>query len=128
MTQKFSPNKQIELNFEAGLHQQWPEFMDCVRASVHGCGRQFKQVAADLDLSSSALSRKLADNPDDNVHYQLRHFVALLKATGDMRPLYWLVEEFLEPVGSRQEQIDRQLAELLPRIAALVEARQSGAA
>lgn len=86
--------QQVELNFEGGLTDQYPEFKDCVKASVYGCGRPFKAIAADLDMSSSALSRKLANNPDDPVHFPLHRLPELLQATSDMRPLYWLVEKY----------------------------------
>lgn len=119
---------QIEIDFEAGLHQQFPHFMDCVRASVHGCGHPFKAVAAELDMSSSALSRKLAENPNDDVHFQLRHFVKLLKATGDFRPLYWLIEEFLEDKETKQKRAHAELAAMLPKIAQLLESVEGSAA
>lgn len=125
---RIKSNRQIELDFEAGLHQQFPDFMDCVRASVYGCGRQFKSIAADLDMSPSSLSRKLNENPDDNVHFQLRHTPQLLRATGDLRLLYWLVEEFCEPPESRRDRVDAALAELLPKLSSLIQQRDNIAA
>lgn len=115
---------QVELRFEAGLTEQFPEFMDCVRAAVHGCGRPFKHVAADLDMRVSELSRKLAENPQDPVHFPLRRLPDLIRATNDLRPLYWLIERFLEAptegnarvVASMQQQLaamQHQLAQLV---------------
>ncbi len=113
---------QIELNFEPGLTEQFPDFMDCVRASVHGCGRAFKAVAADLDMSPSELSRKLAPNPDDPVHFQLRNLPALVKATKDCRPIYWLIEAFLEDDEEKRRRVIAEVADVLPKLKALVEA------
>lgn len=113
---------QVELDFEGGLLQQFPEFMDCVRASVHGCGRQFKAIAADLDMSPSELSRKLADNPNDQVHFPLQELPRLIEATRDMKPLYWLVEAFLEDSEAKRRRMNAELATMLPKIKALLEA------
>jgi hypothetical protein len=84
--------RQVEINFEAGLTEQFPAFRDVVKAAVYGCGRPFKAVAADLDMTSSELSRKLGDNPNDPVHFPLHLLPELIRATGDKRPVYWLVE------------------------------------
>lgn len=119
--QEMGKTQQIEIDFEAGLHQQFPDFMDCVRASVHGCGRPFKAIAADLDMSSSELSRKLSENPNDPVHFQLRGLVRLMQSTGDLRPLHWLIEEFLEDQAAKKERARDELAALMPKIASLLE-------
>lgn len=74
-----------------------------------------KSIAADLDMSVSEMSRKLADNPNDPVHFQLHRLADLIRATGDKRPVYWLIESFLE-----DSEIKRQRA--LDEIHALVSA------
>ena len=114
--------RQVEINFEAGLTQQFPRFADVVKASVYSCGRAIKSVAADLDMTSSELSRKLADNPNDNVHFPLELLPALITATGDKRPVYWLVETFLEDATTKRERAIAQLSDVLPQIMALVKA------
>lgn len=114
--------RQVEINFEAGLTEQFPEFRDVVRASVYSCGRAFKSVAADLDMTSSELSRKLSDNPNDPVHFPLRMLPDLLRATGDKRPIYWLVEAFLEDDDSKQRRITTELADMLPKLQSLLKA------
>jgi hypothetical protein len=114
--------RQLSLTLESSLVQQFPEFRDVVHAAVYNCGRQFKSIAADLDMSPSELSRKLADNPKDPVHFPFQKLPALIAATGDKRPVLWLVEKFLDdPAAKRQSAVDR-LDVLLPEIAALVKA------
>lgn len=94
---KQSVNKfQLGLDLDPGLIDQFPEFRDVVRASVYDCGRAFKAVAADMDMSVSELSRKLADNPSDPVNFPLHRLPELVAATGDKRPVYWLNAKFLE--------------------------------
>lgn len=120
--------RQVEINFEAGLTEQFPNFRDVVKAAVYGCGRQFKVVAADLDMTSSELSRKLGDNPNDPVHFPLHLLPELIRATGDKRPVYWLVETFLEDEDARRARAVAQLGDMLPHLMALLKsAGQPGA-
>lgn len=119
-------SKQFEIDLEGGLLDQFPDFMDCVRASAYSCGRPFKRIAADVDETVSSLSRKLADNPDDRVDYPLKKFVALLLATDDLRPLYWLIEKHCIDSNARRNDSLRRLDALLPEIARLVSDVKAG--
>lgn len=119
--------RQMQIDFEAGLTEQFPAFEDVVRASVYSCGRAFKAVAADLDMSPSALSRKLADNPNDQVHFPLELLPELLKATGDLRPVYWLVERFLEAPELRQARLLSEAREQIRQMGVLLEQLQTPA-
>lgn len=112
--------RQVEINFEAGLTVQFPQFRDVVKAAVYGCGRPFKAVAADLDMTSSELSRKLGDNPNDPVHFPLHMLPELIQATGDKRPVYWLVESFLEDEDVRRSRAVAQIGDMLPQLQALL--------
>lgn len=114
--------KQVELNFEGGLLDQYPEFADCLKASVYSCGRQFKAIASDLDLSSSSLSRKLAQNPEDNVSYPAQKLPELFEATQDFRPIFWLIERFIEDAETQKKHAAKELTMLLPKIKAALEA------
>ncbi len=107
---------QMEISFQPGIVDQFPEFLDCIRASVYGCGRQLKAIAADLDMSRSRLSRMLAHNPDDPLNFPLDRLPDLLAATNDMRPLYWLIEKFLDSPERRRNEALAELARLAPQI------------
>jgi hypothetical protein len=112
--------EQIELNFEAGLIEQFPEFQQCLKASVYSCGKPFKAVAADLDMSSSRLSRMLNEN-DENIHFPAYRVPELMKATGDIRPIYWLVETFCRDADERQKAAVRQFMAEMPKMMKLME-------
>lgn len=112
---------QLQIDFEGGLTEQFPEFRDVVRASVYSCGRAFKAVAADLDMSVSELSRKLANNPNDPVHFPLDRLPELLAATGDLRPVYWLAEKFLEDPDARRDRVLSEAQGMLKRMNALLD-------
>lgn len=120
--------RQLSLSIEPGLVQQFPEFRDVVRASVYSCGRAFKAIAADLDMSVSELSRKLGDNPNDNVHFPLHRLAELVAVTGDKRPILWLVESFLDDPAARKQYAMDRLSALLPEIAGLVKEAQGAQA
>jgi hypothetical protein len=112
--------RQLEITFEAGVRERFPEFADCLKASAYGCGRAFKVIAADLDMSASELSRKLAQNPNDPVNFPAQRLPELIRAT-NLDPIIWLVEEFLEGAADKRERAKAELAAMLPRIAALLE-------
>ena len=57
----------------------------------------------------------------------LRFLVPILAVTQDFRPIYWLIEKFLEDQGEKRKRALDDLAELLPQIqAALSLVNQSG--
>lgn len=104
---------QLEIDFTPGLTERFPEFADCLKASVYGCGKAFKVVAAELDMSASELSRKLANNPADNVNFPAKLLPDLVEATGDLTPIYWLIEKFLEDAEARQRRAMSELCQLV---------------
>lgn len=111
---------QVEISFQNGLTSQFPAFRDVVKAAVYGCGRALKVVAADLDMTSSELSRKLGDNPNDPVNFPLHLLPELITATGDKRPVYWLIETFLEDDKTRKARAMEEIGALLPQLQALL--------
>lgn len=117
--------RQLEISFEAGILQRFPEFQDAIKSSAYSCGRPFKSVAADLDMSPSELSRKLADNPNDPVHLPAKRLPDLMAATGDLTPIYWLIETFLESPEAKAKRVRSELGAMLPKLIALLE--QEGA-
>ena len=127
MKQSVSP-VQLNLLIDPGVTDQFPEFHDVVHASVYSCSnrRQFKAIAADLDMSPSELSRKLADNPNDPVHFPLKRLPELIRATGDLRPIYWLMASFLENDESRQRRLVETIGQQLPQLLALVKQLKKG--
>lgn len=113
---------QLEIDFEPGLLEQFPEFLDVVRASVYGCGKQHQLIAGALDMSPSLLSRKLAKNPNDDTKFPVDLLPDLCAATGDHRPIYWLIERFMENTEQKRERAIAQLPELVDRLMAVCKA------
>ena len=118
--------KQMELCFEPGLLEQFPTFRDLLRGAVYGCGRPFKHVAAELDMTASRLSRMLAENPDDPIHFPAEKLPELIEYTGDRRPVYWMVERFLEDADTKRKNAVDQMVTLLPQIESLLRTAATG--
>jgi hypothetical protein len=116
---------QLEIDFEPGLVERFPEFIDCVKASVYGSRKQFKAIAADLDMSSSDLSRRFADNPNDPIHFPAKLLGKLIGSTGDLTPIYWLIEKFCEDSDAKQRRALEALVQLSRDLPALL--RNAGA-
>lgn len=113
--------RQVELNFEGGLVDQFPEFEDCLKASVYSCGKQFKAIAADLDASSSWLSRAL-NKEDKDLNFPAYRLDELLSITGDLRPIYWLVEKHCQDADTQRKQAINDLIRLMPKLHELLKA------
>lgn len=107
---------QLEMDFEPGLTQRYPELIDLVAAIVYANRLGLGDIAAALDMAPSQLSRMLNRNGDDKRHFPVNALPALIKVTGDLRPVYWLVERFIEPEGVRKQRAVDEMAALLPRI------------
>ena len=106
------------LDIDPGILDVYPDFRDVVKASVYSCGRAFKAIAADLDMSVSELSRKLSDNPNDPVHFPYHRLPDLLRATGDVRPVYWLIATFIESDDVKKKRAIDHLVKLMPQLQA----------
>ena len=108
----------MTIDLDQSLTQQFPEFMDAVRASVYDCGRPFKAIAADLDMSVSELSRRLAPNGD--IPFVLADLPKLIYATDDKRPVAWLVAKFFVDDDAKKKMAVDQLTKLMPQIHSLL--------
>lgn len=110
----------MSIDFEPGLAERHQSALDCVRECAYTHKHPLKTLAADMDMSQSELSRKLAHNPDDPRRFTLDDLEKFLTATGDMTPIYYLVEKFLEDYDLRQRRALAELVKLAPQLAALI--------
>jgi hypothetical protein len=115
---------QHTLNFEPGLAERWKSLKACMRERVFAHPKPLKTIAADMDLSESELSRKLADNPNDTRDTTLDDLEAYIKATGDTTPVFYLIEKYAVSEGAKRAYAAAELAKALPGILAL--AKQLG--
>jgi len=89
--------QQITINFDAGLTESYPTCREFIGARIHQLGieqrKQHKTIAADMDLSPSKLTRKIAQA--DTSRFTLDDFEKYIDVTGDKKPLLYLIEKYL---------------------------------
>lgn len=111
---------QMTLDFEPGLSERFDSLRECVRTSVYSSKDKLKTIAMNMDLSQSDLSRKLNDNPDDPRRFSVDDLERYLTSTGDLTPVYYLVEKYLQDEDAKQRRAFAELSKQLPEILALI--------
>lgn len=112
---------QISLDFRPGLVRQFPDWKDLIAHTVYSCSGGLNAVAIRCDRSPSLMSRMLNKNPDDQRHLPIEDLVPILEETKDYRPIFWLIERFLEDPGAKEKRAREELIALLPQLQRLVE-------
>lgn len=113
--------RQLTLELDPGLTQRFRNVRDAVAQGVYQRG--LKRVAADLDMAPGNLSVALAD--DGVRHLSVDALERYVQTTGDLTPVYYLVERYLGDQGAaRAEALDRvmRVAEQLEQLPAMLAA------
>lgn len=122
MSAVITPDRlQLTLELEPGLTQRFRCARDAVAQGVYRRG--LKVTAADLDMAPGNLSVALGD--DGVRHLSIDAFERYLQVTGDLTPLYYLVERYLGDQGAvRAEALERlmRVAEQLENMPAMLAA------
>jgi len=122
MSAVISPDRrQLTLELEPGLVQRFRNVRDAMAQGVYQRG--LKRIAAELDMAPGNLSVALAD--DGVRHLSVDAMERYVQTTGDLTPIYYLVERYLGDQGAaRQEALDRvmRVAEQLERLPDLLAA------
>ena len=121
---KSSRYVQMPLEFAPGLTGRHPTLLSCCHESAVRNERPMKAIAADMDMSSSDLGRKLAPAEGDPRRLSVDDLVRLIESTGDLSPIYWLIERFAIDDEAKQRRAQDALSKLLPDLIAL--AKQAG--
>lgn len=111
---------QMPLEFASGLTERHPTLLACCHESAVRCVRPMKAIAADMDMSSSDLGRRLSPSEGDPRRLSVDDLVRLIDATGDLSPIYWLIEKFAIDDEARQRRAQAELAKQLPGLIALL--------
>ena len=113
---------QLTLDFQPGLTELRTSCLDCVDAQIKSSGKPLKTVAADMDMSSSELSRKLSANEHDPRHFTLADFEKYLSSTGDTTPILYLAQKYCVSNVVKRDQALSALANMAPQLQALLKA------
>lgn len=111
---------QLKIDFDAGITAQFRTLRQCVAATVYGYRGGLGAVAAACDVSPSTLSRMLNENEDDPRHFPLDYLFDVLKCTGDLRPIHWLVATFIPDQETRRDVAVAGIEALLPQLVAML--------
>jgi hypothetical protein len=115
-----TPARQLSLVFEPGLAARYQSLRDVVAHGVYERG--LSAVAGKVDMAPSKLSEKLAGGNDRPRDLGIEEFERYLEKTRDLRPIYYLIERFLEDPGVQQAEAMAQLSELVKLLPALMSA------
>lgn len=119
-------NSQFMLPFQPGLTAQFPRFRDVLVNAVYTSRIGLNGVAAHCDQSPSDLSKRLSSDHGDPRPMREEDLLGIIESTKDVRPIYWLVEKFIQSPEAQKTQAIAQLAELMPMIQGLVETAMAG--
>ncbi|MBT2299236.1 hypothetical protein J7E70_02045 [Variovorax paradoxus] len=119
-------SRQMTLDFQPGLAERHASALDCVKTCVYSSAKPLKTLAADMDMSASDLSRKLANNPDDPRRFSLNDLEAYVHSTGDTTPILYLAQKYCVGDDEKQRAALTALASLAPQLQALLKAAGVG--
>jgi hypothetical protein len=112
--------QQMTLNFQPGLTAQYRSLREVSAAAVYGSRKGVAGVAADLDLSPTDLTKRLNLDSAEPRPLRAEDVEGIVSSTGDLRPIYWMVEKFCRDADAQQRQAVAQIAALLPALEELV--------
>ena len=104
--------KQLTLNYDAGLADLYSSCRECIQSRIYQVGRPQKAIAADMDYSPSTLSRKLTQSPHDSQKFTLDDFELYMSVTKDIQGIFYLVDKY---ICKDQDEYIRRLEEELAR-------------
>lgn len=115
-------DRQLALSFEPGLSERHLSLRDCVATGIYqrGLGR----CAIDLNKAPGNLSSELSDDPTRK--FSVDSLEAYIEKTGDVTPIHYLIDKFLQDKSNTQAQAMAQLAPMLAQMMPLM--RQAGIA
>lgn len=112
--------RQHSLMFEPGLTQRYRSLRDVVAHGVYERG--LAAVAGKCDMAPSKLSEKLAGGNDRPRDLGVEELERYLQVTGDARPIYYLIERFLEDPAVQQAEAMARLTDLVQQLGPLMSA------
>jgi len=114
--------RQFNLDFAPGITERFPRWEDTLVSAVYSSRQGLNGVAAKLDMSPSELSKRLSHHTDEPRPLRSQDITGIIEATGDMTPVYWLLEKFVGDPKARQQEALAQIPAVLAQLTALMEA------
>lgn len=111
---------QLTLSFEQGISERFQSLRECIATGVYQRG--LGSVAIDLNKAPGNLSVELSDDPTR--HFSADNLERYIEKTGDLTPIHYLIDKFLDDKANKQNAAMAQLAPILQQLAPLL--RQAG--
>lgn len=110
---------QLTLELQPSLLRRFSTLRQCVHHTALNYPKGMKELAADLDLSESELSRRLNPSEDDKRSCDVNLMVRIVEITGDLAPLHWFMAKFLHDAELHKQQAMNALVQMAPQMLAL---------
>lgn len=108
---------QLNIDFEPGLTEAFADFMQVLRAAVSGCGVKQESIASKLDYSPSEFSRRISEHGDLPFPAEkLERLLDILVGKGELRPVLYLVEKYLEANEAKALREQQELFSLVRQL------------
>lgn len=110
--------KQLKLDFEPSLLQQFRTLKQCVSATVYNFRGGLTAVAAACDKSPSTLTKELnpQEHEENRRNLDIDYLETIIRETGDIRPILWLVARFIPDDATRREAALSCIEQILPAL------------
>lgn len=118
---------QLTLQLEAGLVERFDSAMDVLRKIAYGHRNPLKTIAADMDMSTSTLSRKLSQDPEDPRRFGVDDMEAFIRATGDVTVVEYLAAKYLQSDEQRAASAVQHIESMLPELLAALKIMKGAA-
>ena len=109
--------KQIPLDFDRRVVEAYATVREFVGYRIHHQSKHQMLIAADMDLSPTTLTRKIAQSPGDRCVFKTDDLEKYIEKTGDKDPVFYLVEKYCttdpELIQRQIEDLERQRDRLL---------------
>lgn len=121
MTSVSTTASQLTLHFEPSLPERFGSLRAYLAFRAATQAKPLKVVAAEMDLSPSALSRKLNPGEGDTARFTVDDLEAYLQATGDVGAvLEYLAAKYGDTDESRKARLLSQVEQMLPQLGTLL--------
>ncbi len=108
------------IQLDLPISDRFDSLLDAIRHAVYTSGKQIKYLEADLGKSPGWLSRRLSENPNDDAALPASVLEAIIEKTGNLTPIYYLVNKYLRPKTDADLDAVRELREHLPLLKQVV--------
>jgi len=119
-------NAQLTLNFEPALPERFATLRDYLAFRVQVQAKPAKQIASDMDMGASTLSRKLAPHDGDTARFNVDDLERYIQVTGDTSAIEYLASKFMCSDTNRQARAIARVEALSNDLAAALASLKHG--